>query len=217
MGRVVLAVLGLGLYVTAAAQQARDDGGAARFQAMIQQLTSEKTALQADNAKLKAELDQANADLIAARDREAGLERRLGQTESSLAQANAAGTRNTSQLEQQRTRMEELVAEFRKTIETLRTTEVERNELRTTLAARETALKQCVANNQKLFDTGNEVLDRYEEKGCFSSLRENEPFTQNRRVRLENLVDEYRWALEDQQLRPAGGAAPPAPPGTVAE
>src|SRR5262245_14903356 len=144
MRYVLLTVFGVAICAAAAAQQARDDGGAARFQAMIQQLTSEKTALQADNTKLKADLDKANADLKAARDREAGLERRLGQTETSLAQANATGTRSTAQIEQQRTRMEELVAEFRKTIDTLRTTEVERNELRSTLAARDTALNQCV-------------------------------------------------------------------------
>jgi chromosome segregation ATPase len=208
-----LIVCGVVFAAPLAAQQARDDGGSARLQAMVQQLTTEKTQLAADNGKLKADLDKANAELKSLRDAQAGLERRLGQSETSLSQASATNTRSTAALEQQRASMDKLVAEFRQTIEVLRTTEVERNELKATLASRQSALDQCVVANQKLFDTGNEVLDRYEDKGCFSSMRENEPFTQNRRVKMQNLVDEYRWALEDQKLpeSPSPATATPAP------
>ena len=204
-------IFGLVLCTAVWAQQSRDDGGAARLQAMVQQLTAEKTRLEADNGKLKSDLDKANAELKTLRDAQAGLERRLGQSEASLSQTSAMNTRNAAALEQQRAREAEIIAEYRKLAETLRATELERNELRTMLASRESALKQCVTNNEKLFETGNEVLDRYEDKGCFSSMRENEPFTQNRRVRLQNLVDEYRWALEDQKL-PEQAASPPAAP-----
>jgi chromosome segregation ATPase len=209
-----LVLVGLLFAGTAVGQQTRDDGGNVRLQAMVQQLTTEKTQLTADNGKLKAELDKATAELKSLRDANAGLERRLGASETSLTQSAASNTRSNAALEQQRAREAELVAEFRKTIETLRTTELERNELRGTLASRESALKQCVTNNEALFTTGNEVLDRYEEKGCFSALREHEPFTQTKRVRLQNLVDEYRWALEDQKLpEPAS----PATPATVTD
>jgi chromosome segregation ATPase len=213
---IAAAALTAALTGFAAAQQSRDDGGNARLQAMVQQLTNEKTQALADNAKLKADVDKANAELKSLRDAQAGLERRLGQSESSLSQASATNTRTAAALEQQRARTEELVAEFRKTIESLRATELERNELRTRLASRESAFAQCAAANQKLFDTGNEVLDRYEQKGCFASLRENEPFTQMKRVRLENLVDEYRWALEDQKL-PAQAAPATAAPATSSD
>jgi chromosome segregation ATPase len=192
----------------ATAQQSRGDDGTVRLQAMVQTLTTEKTQLASENTKLKADLDKANAELKTLRDAQAGLERRLGQSEASLTQVTATSTRSSAALEQERAQRETIIAEFRKTIDTLRATEVERNELRGMLASRESALKQCVTNNEKLFETGNEVLDHYEEKGCFSAIRENEPFTQTRRVRLQNLVDEYRWALEDQKL-PA--QAPPAP------
>jgi chromosome segregation ATPase len=199
----------------ASAQQARDDGGSARLQAMVQQLTTEKTRLEADNAKLKADLDKVNASLKSLGDEQADLRRRLGQSEASRNQASAANTRSTALIEQQQTRMDEIVAQFRQTIEVLRTTEIERNELRTALASRESAFNQCAAANQKLFETGNEVLDRYEDKGCFSSMRENEPFTQNRRVRLQNSVDEYRWAFEDQKLPESAAPATELPAATT--
>jgi chromosome segregation ATPase len=191
-------------YSAGTAQQSRGDDGTLRLQAMVQTLTTEKTQLTSENAKLKADLEKANAELKTLREAQAGLERRLGQAEASLSQASATNTRSTAALEAQRAREEQIVAEYRKLAETLGTVERERNELRTTLASRDSAFNQCVTANQKMFETGNEVLDRYEEKGCFSAMRENEPFTQNRRVRLQNLVDEYRWALEDQKLSEQG-------------
>jgi chromosome segregation ATPase len=211
------AFCGLILAASLAAQATRDDGGSARFQAMIQQLTQEKTQLTADNAKLKGDLDKAKAELEALRGEQAGLQRRLGQSEASLNQSNASNSRNAQLVEQQRARLEELVAQFRQTIEQLRALELERNDLKVQLASRESALNQCATNNQKLFETGNEVLDRYEQKGCFAAMRENEPFMQLKRVQFQNLVDEYRWALEDQKLPESAlpvpeseSAAPPA-------
>src|SRR5262245_24815791 len=203
-------------YAGVSAQQSRGDDGTLRLQAMVQTLTTEKTQLASENTKLKADLDKANAELKTLRDAQAGLERRLGQSEASLSQTNASNTRNAAAVEQLRAREEEIIAEYRKQNDVLRATEVERNELRTMLGSRESALKQCVTNNEKLFETGNEVLDRYEDKGCFTSMRENEPFTQNRRVKLQNLVDEYRWALEDQKL-PQQAAPAFEPPATASD
>jgi chromosome segregation ATPase len=194
----------LALAAGAAAQQTRDDGGgSARLQAMVQQLTGEKAQLAAANKDLTAKLDAANAELKKAREQNTALERRVSTMEATLSQSTASGTRSAEQATQLRNRMDELIAQFRETAEVLKQTELERNGLRETLATRQSALDQCVANNDKLFDTGVEILGKYEGKGCFSSLRENEPFTQNKRVQLQNLVDEYRWALEDQRL-PAG-------------
>jgi chromosome segregation ATPase len=222
------------LAAIASAQQARDDGGAARLQAMVSQLTSEKTQLQAENKDMKTKLDAANADLKKARDQNADLQKRFTQNETALSQSTAANSRNTDQAAQLRARMDELVKQFRETIDNLAQKERESNELKATLAARESVLSQCVTSNDKLLATGNEILDRYESKGCFSTVREKEPFTHVKRVQLQNLVDQYRWQLEDQKLpasvtssvagkgaastaaAPSAAAAPPAasaPPG----
>jgi chromosome segregation ATPase len=206
MNRTTLLLLLSAFAASAGAQQARDDtGGSAQLQAMVQQLTSDRTQLENENRDLKVSLDAANAELKTLRTTNAALERRAAQTEASLNETTAANTRNSQAAEQLRTRMEELIKQFRATAESLRQTELERNDLRTKLASSDGNLKQCGTANQKLFDTGNEVLDRFEQKGCWAKLREREPFTKNKRVQLQNLVDSYRWQLEDQQL-PAGKA-----------
>lgn len=211
--RPLAIVLGFALYAsaTAWAQQARDDGGSARLQAMVQQLAAERAQLQGRNRDLEAELGQAQSELEALRKDKAGLEKRLAQMETSLDRAHDSSERSSEQVEQLRSRMDELVSQFRATIEQLRALELERNDLRTKLASRETAFAQCAASNRALYDTGIEVLDRYEDKGCFSALLEHEPFTGLKRVRLENLIDAYRWALEDQQLAEPEGEDSPSP------
>lgn len=219
----VRAVLFCAVAASAGAQQARDDGGAARLQAMVSQLTAERTQLQAENKDVKAKLEAANGELKKIRDQNADLTKRLSQSETSLAQSSASNTRSTEQNTQLRSRMDELVKQFRETIENLKKTELERNDLKTMLAAREAVLGTCVTNNDKLFATGNEILDRYEAKGCFASAREKEPFTQLKRVQLQNLVDEYRWKLEDEHLPDAsrgavsGSSAPAGAAGHAAE
>jgi hypothetical protein len=49
-----------------------------------------------------------------------------------------------------------------------------------------------------------QLLERYEKKGCMSSLLEQEPFTQIKRVELENLVEDYRDRLDAAKIPAAG-------------
>src|SRR5262245_55051459 len=105
VGAVLLGAAGV-----AAAQQARDDGGAGRLQAAVQQLTADRTRLEAEVKDLTASLDAANAELKTLREERTALERRLGQTETSLTQASTSSTRNAEALEQLRGRTEELIA-----------------------------------------------------------------------------------------------------------
>ncbi len=56
--------------------------------------------------------------------------------------------------------------------------------------------------NASLFQVGNEILTRYEHYGLGDALRAKEPFTGITRVKLENLVQDYRDELADQKVKP---------------
>jgi chromosome segregation ATPase len=206
----------LALASLAAAQQAREGGGDARLQAMVQQLTAERAELQTENRELEAELRERAAELEAAQAEITSLRGDVAESSSSLEQSKATSDRNAALVAQLRARVEEIVAEFRRTAEVLRQTELERNELSAMLASKDSSLEQCITNNLALYQTGIEVLDQYEEKGCFTSARQRGPFTQLKRVEIENLVDEYRWRLEDGLLPQATDAAAAAPAGDAA-
>ncbi len=56
--------------------------------------------------------------------------------------------------------------------------------------------------NASLFATGNEILTRYEHFGLGDALHAKEPFVGITRVKLENLVQDYRDKLADQKIKP---------------
>lgn len=56
--------------------------------------------------------------------------------------------------------------------------------------------------NDELFKTGNEVLTRYENFGLGTALTAREPFTRLTRVKLENLMQEFRDKLDDGKIKP---------------
>jgi hypothetical protein len=105
--------------------------------------------------------------------------------------------------------MQQLVAKFRETAQSLRDVESDRTTTKQTLATRDQQLKVCVDRNLALFKLNGEVLTRLENQGVWGRMARAEPFTKIKRVEMENLVDEYKSRAEDQRVKTDG--VPPAP------
>lgn len=206
---ILSALLGAG---GADAQTARrDEVGTARLQAVVNQLTAEKAALERRNADLSKELQDAEQELERLRSAEESTEARLTSAEASLQRVRQSNAQTNAALEQTRERMQALVGKFRETAEVLRETERNRNRLGEELEVARQQYRQCARDNLAMYETGLEALDALENKGLLSVLGQNEPFTQLGRVRLENLVDEYRRELEDNRVlepEPDSGTEP---------
>lgn len=75
---------------------------------------------------------------------------------------------------------------------------------RAKLAGEVVSLKNTVADRERknlaLFNTANEILDRYEGYALGKSLAAKEPFIGNARVAIENHVQGYRDQILDQRL-----------------
>jgi chromosome segregation ATPase len=78
----------------------------------------------------------------------------------------------------------------------------ENQRLDAAFARQKTALSTCSERNATLHKLGNEVLDKYEQKGCLNSVLEAEPFTQLQRAKLENLLEDYRDKFDSNKLGP---------------
>lgn len=202
------------LAAVAAGQAARSGSGdvVPRLQATIQQLTLERNNLQTDKAKLEGELEEAQEKVESLTDRNKELTRQLARTETSLARTEQIKDVQSDRLEQARVQMEELIARFRKTATTLREVELERAGLAEDLAAEQAEFRICAEKNLRLYEINDELLKRYENKGFWAALRQKEPFTQLKRVEIENLVDEYRTEADDLQVKVEGDAAGGAGP-----
>jgi len=199
-----------GITLKANAQTTRAGGAAPSAQAMqqLQQLASERTALQAENSRIKADLEAARKERDSLKAAQATLANRSRGAESQLATALGDKARVEGDLAREKQRLEELVQRFRETAAGMRDVETDRAAKTQLLAVREQELGVCIDRNKKLFALNGEVIDKLEDQGFLSAFARHEPFTRLKRNQLENLADGYRGAAEDLQVPQASPAKP---------
>jgi predicted RNase H-like nuclease (RuvC/YqgF family) len=208
---VTLALLGPAAAIAQTARPA--PGGAPSAQAMqqLQQLATERTTLQAEVSRLKGELEAARKErdsLKVAQGAAAQAAQRSRGAEAELVRMQGEKARVDGELAREKQRVEELVARFRETVESMREVENDRAARTLSLAQRDQELKIAQERNTKLHALAVEMIDKFEDQGFWSSLARREPFTKLKRVELENLADGYRGAVDDQRL-PAPASARP--------
>ena len=98
--------------------------------------------------------------------------------------------------------MQELIAKFRETAQTLRDVEADRTTVKQTLATRDQDIKVCLDHNSALYGLNQEILTRLDNQSLWSRAAAAEPFTKIKRVQLENLVDDYKARADDHRLTP---------------
>ncbi len=191
------------------AQTERSGGGESqRIVQQYQQLAAEKTALEAQVASMKHDLDAANAQLTTVKkDRDALKAHSAAVNASTIAELNAGKDAAQKSADQAKQRLNELVARFRDTANDLKQVETDRDQLRGQLRERSAAYDQCAADNLSLYDINGEVLDRYEHVGLFTRASAGEPFIRITRTRIENLVDRYRARALELRAKSDTGAA----------
>lgn len=198
----------------AAAQTQRSGGGgeSQKIMQQYQQVSAEKTALQAQVAQMKKDLDSAKAELAAAKKERDELKARAAGSSAAaaqqVAQANASKEAVEKSLDQNKQRTAELVDRFKETIATLKGVESDRDTVRRNYEELNAKYDKCVDNNDQLYQISNTVLDRYSNVGFFTKASAAEPFTRITRTRIDNLAIEYHLKAEELRLKKA---APPAP------
>jgi chromosome segregation ATPase len=193
-----------GTQVPVYAQVQRSGGGEVqKFMQQYQQVSAEKTALQAQLAQMKKDLDAAHAELAAVKKERDAAKAHVGVSPVAIAQANSAKEAADRNLEQSKQRMAELVGRFRETATNLKDAEADRAKLRKDLAERNSAFDACALNNMQLYEVNRDILDRYEHVGLFTKVSADEPFTKITRTRIENLVDEYRARAQELRVKKA--------------
>jgi chromosome segregation ATPase len=207
---LVVVVAGLGLAACAGSVNAQTvrSGGSANTQLMqqLQQLGSERTALQAENARMKKELAELTKERDSLKSGRAALDQRMKASEAAVARTVQDKQSADGEVEKLKARMQELITRFRETATTLKDVEGERATFKQSLSTRDTELTECVNRNQALYKLNGEILTRLEGQGMFSRVASAEPFTKLKRVELENLIDDYKYRAEDQKVTTAIGA-----------
>lgn len=197
---VVCALAGLLSAPASIAQSERSGNDTARVMQQLQQVTAERTALQADKDRLQKEVDNLKAQLAPLQEERGALTRKAQVAEAAAARLAGSSEANSAAVERSRVQMQDLVTRFRETAQNLQDVEADRNAARGLLAAKDQELKVCIDRNAGLYSLNSEMLEQMEGRGFWSGVGEREPFTRLARTRLENLIDDYRYRVEELRL-----------------
>lgn len=184
-----------------------------RAQRQMQDLQSQLASLQQDKAKLAQEQAQTTREVASTRDR-------LRRAQHALTTEKAAHETTRAELEQSGKELAALRERLTATAATLSDTraalaaseaklaraEANIRELQALKTRQEREIALCEDKNMKLYQTGRELMTRFEQKTCGEILAQKEPFLGLKRVEIENLLEEYRDKLDaDRLIKPPGG------------
>jgi len=186
---------------------AREGSGEAdaRLQALVQQLTVERAALQAENGRLEGEKEDLEESVEKLEKALAAERKELKKTEGQFGAEKMRSDAFEQQNGQLRDRLQELADRYRELAEVLSQVESQRDELIALAQDYDARVVLCERNNDNLYTVVDELISAYKNKGVFRTLLEKEPFTQLKRVQVENMMDEYRYLAEDMRLKFEGG------------
>ena len=149
---------------------------------------TEKATLQA----AKAEADEVNKRLAA----------KVDSLAATSSKAEKAVAEQDAEIEKFKAAIEKWQAAYQQATDLAGKKESERAKLAANVILLQRQVEDLQRKNASLFNVGNEILTRYEHFGLGDALNAKEPFVGITRVKLDNLVQDYRDKLADQKIRP---------------
>ncbi|WP_404420316.1 phage major capsid protein [Nibricoccus sp. IMCC34717] len=198
MKALLISILAAALPALALAQQANPAETRLRealrdATAKLQAAQNEVASLQSSNTGLLAERDTAAA-------RASELEKQIGVlkagSEKAMKEIKTRATAQAEELEKTKAALKELQQKFEALTDTERKLRAEAAELTVRASSLEGRLTDRESKNIRLYLLANEVLKRYEDHSLGKALLAKEPFIGRMRVKLENLVQEYRDKID---------------------
>lgn len=180
----------------AMAEVRRDAAGASnpmrKMQYMLRELSDEKSALEADNGKLKARLTTETKKNKKLQTRLDSLDKRLGKSKDDILKL-------VSRINKDNERMKKMIAIYKETVAKLRTENQDNQLLVNAVTERNQWMKQCKLKNSEMYTLNIELMKRYRNKDFTEDALEKEPVTGLVAVQLENQEQKYRFRLQDLQ------------------
>lgn len=162
-----------------------------------------------------AELEQANTELG---NKLKEQEQRVNEAQQNLDGFSRKNKRLTEDYAKEQGKAADLEARLKEAESNLRQTRTELAEVSAlqletqrqfkTIASEKTALDAtlaiCSSKNEQLYQFGRELINHVERPEGFTSILRAEPFTQIKRVELENIFQDYRDNLDQNRIKPLG-------------
>jgi len=180
----ILGLILMGVLISASAQA--DNKAVERAQAMLRQLNAQKVQLESKNAGLTAKLD--------------ALQKQHKKSDKQLKKQKSGNKKLSIAVKKRDEFIKKLREKLKQTRFALRKSEYQRLQANKLGQALDTEMKQCVSNNNNLVSMNDKLIERYNKKGCWDSISQNEPFTGLNQVEMENILQKYRFENEDYEV-----------------
>jgi chromosome segregation ATPase len=188
----------------------KKDKASRRAQQMVQQIQQEKAQLQSQldqatqtQATLEADMVKAQESLktksAAASRKIEGLETSLKEMTSERLEFEAKLLKTQTELETTKTALSELDAKHQANLYDLKINEQQRANLTATTIQKTKVIDACVLKNAKLYDYGLELVKLYENPSLYKKIVLSEPFSQLKRVELENILQNYNDKIDTEK------------------
>ncbi len=158
---------------------AQADQALARAQYMMRQLNAEKTALAKENVDLKKELEQLKKDY-------SRLKNKSKKTSNALVDRLKEEKEKLLNSSNSIVEMEETIKKKNHLIKNM--------EQHMKLYDKD--LYQCIDHNKTIYQYSMEMLN----EGLWKPAKKTEPFIQFRRVKIENLAQDYQYKIQDERF-----------------
>jgi len=176
-------------------------------QGQVATLQATQAQSDTDNAALKAKVDALNSQIASLTKQS---EDDKAASDKSISDLKAQNADLTTQIG----KLNDALAAWEKDDKEYVQLAKAKEEARAQLAAQVIVLQRTIddreTKNLALYTLGNEILTRYEKFSLGDALGAKEPFTGLSRVKLQELVQDYKDKISDQRVIP--GQIPPMPP-----
>jgi len=207
-------ILVTSLFANAALAADKKDKASRRAQQMVQQIQQEKAELQSRldqetqaKAMLEADMAKATEENTALKAKLTTANRTIDTLQTGLKEMTAERLsfeaklmKTQIELDATKTALSDSDNKYKTALYDLKVKELQRATLTNSLLQKSKVIDSCVAKNAKLYDYGLDLVKLYENPSQYKKIVLTEPFSQLKRVELENILQEFNDKVDEQRV-----------------
>ena len=208
---LMLCTLGIAGNASAAVDDKKDRDAQRKLRLMMQSMEQEKAVLASEKNSLSGQVESLNKQVSDLKNSSASVSRkkdaRVVALENELLAVKESNLSLSSKLQTTQSSLEELTARHQTSLQDLQASVEQGDEYKmkfqesvSNVSRQSQLIEMCEKKNMALYDLNVEILDRYRNKGVWSALLQAEPFTQIKKVEINNILQEYKEKLDDQKM-----------------
>lgn len=179
--------------IAASDKDAKDRQAMHRLQMQLNAAQQEKADLADQVEALKKQVGDLDAKGLTLEKKLKGQSRRIAELSDKQQKTELTDKQQLAELsarnQETEKKLKEMEQQFVTTSKNLQQTQLEKEQEKKKLDG---DIHVCEQKNSELYLLSAKLMDKYQEKGVMEAIRQVEPFTQLEKVKIENLMQEYR-------------------------